>query len=126
IALRSSRISADDGTWSAIPPPSRTYHTAIYDPMHDRMLVLGGDDGRYRNDVWALWLSGGPAWSALSAAGSLPAARVKHAAIYDPVRQRMVMFGGHDGSGYRNDVWALSLSGTPAWNEITPAGSLPS
>ena len=49
-----------------------------------------------------------------------------HTAIYDPVRDRMVVFGGYDGNGNRNDVWALSLSGSPAWSELTPAGSLPS
>ena len=46
-----------------------------------------------------------------------------HSAIYDPVRDRMVVFGG---SAVRasnfNDVWALSLAGTPAWTQLTPIG----
>ena len=88
-------IAANDGTWATNPPPSgRSEHTAIYDPVRDRMVVFGGYDGTLRNDVWALSLSGSPAWSALAPAGSPPSARYGHTAIYDPVRDRMVVFGG--------------------------------
>jgi len=117
--------------WSALsptgtPPPGRSGHTAIYDPVRDRMVVFGGSDGSsYRNDAWALSLSGTPAWSALSPTGTPPTGRYGHTAIYDPVRDRMVVFDGHDGSSYRNDVWALSLSGTPAWNVLSPTGAPP-
>ena len=102
-------IAADDGAWTAFPPPSaRYFHTAIYDPVRDRMVVFGGYDGALRNDVWALSLSGSPAWSALAPAGILPSARYLHTAFYDPVRDRMVVFGGRDGTSRKNDVWALS------------------
>src|SRR5262245_63283536 len=90
------------------------------------MVVFGGDDGTSRNDVWALSLSGSPAWSALAPAGSLPPVRYSHTAIYDPVRDRMVVFGGSDGTSRLNDVWALSLAGSPAWSALSPAGSPPS
>ena len=90
------------------------------------MVVFGGVDGStYRNDAWALSLSGSPAWSALAPAGTLPSARYWHTAIYDPVRDRMVVFGGLASSSLRNDVWALSLAGSPAWSALAPAGSLP-
>jgi hypothetical protein len=120
-------IATDDGAWTAFSPPSaRAGHTAIYDPVRDRMVVFGGYDANEgnRNDVWALSLSGSLAWSEITPAGSLPSARAYHTAIYDPVRDRMVVFGGLDGGGTRlSDVWALSLSGSPAWSEITPPGS---
>ena len=109
-----------------IPPSARYQHTAFYDPVRDRMVVFGGYGGSYRNDVWALSLAGSPAWSALAPAGSPPSARYLHTAIYDPVRDRMVVFGGNDGSGRRNDVWALSLAGSPAWSSLAPAGTPPS
>ena len=110
------------------PPTARDRHTAIYDPVRDRMLVFGGynrSGDTYYNDVWALSLAGTPAWSEITPAGDPPAARLGHSAIYDPVRDRMVVFGGFNNGGHRNDVWALSLAGTSAWSELTPAGSPP-
>src|SRR5262245_26488530 len=36
-------VAADDGTWDDIsapsPPPARRFHSAIYDPVRERMLV---------------------------------------------------------------------------------------
>jgi hypothetical protein len=111
-------------TPSGTPPGPRRSHTAIYDPVNDRMVMFGGFDGTYRNDVWALSLGGTPTWTALTVAGSPPAGRADHTAIYDPLRGRMVVFGGTDGT-FRNDVWVLSLDGTPTWTELTPSGTLP-
>jgi hypothetical protein len=118
---------AGSPAWSQLAPagssPSARYaHTAIYDPVRDRMVVFGGYDGDRRNDVWALSLAGSPAWSELTPAESPLAARYWHTAIYDPVRDRMVMFAGYDGT-QRNDVWALSLAGSPAWSDLTPAAA---
>jgi galactose oxidase-like protein len=125
-------------TWTELhpagsPPPSRHGHTAIYDPMRDRMVVFGGadDSGRLRNDAWELTFSGGLRWTQLAPAGSLPPEREWHTAIYDPVRNRMVVFGGYDGiinwsyGGSFNDVWALSFAGSPAWTRLEPAGTMP-
>jgi hypothetical protein len=119
-------------TWSELAaagtlPSPRSEHTAIYDPVRDRMVVSAGWDGSgpYRNDVWALSLAGSPAWSGLTPPGGPPYGREGHTAIYDPLHDRMVVFGGVDGSPYRNDVWGLSLAGSPAWSEVTPAGTLP-
>ena len=129
VTPRKTGVLADDGAWIGVPPPFERYqHTAVYDPVRDRMVVFGGDgDGGTFNDVWALSLSGSPAWSMLDPAGSPPPARNRHTAFYDPVRDRMVVFGGYNRSGdtYYNDVWALSLAGTPAWSKLTPAGSPP-
>jgi hypothetical protein len=125
------------GAWSPLaaagtPPSPREGHTAVYDPVGDRMIVFGGYDGASRNDVWALSLSGTPAWSALATAGAPPSPRAGHAAVYDPAGHRMVVFGGHDGSfqgpqdpSLLNDAWALSLGESPAWSPLAPAGSPP-
>jgi galactose oxidase-like protein len=122
-------LSGATPAWSQIvatgtAPSPRIQHTAIYDPLRDRMIVFGGNDGTLRNDVWALSLSGTPAWTQLTPTGTPPTGRQALASIYDPVGDRMVIFGGNDGS-LRNDVWALSLSGTPAWTNLTPAGTPP-
>ncbi len=119
-------------TWTELAPggalPSARYsHTAIYDPARDRMVVFGGVDvsESYRNDVWALALAGTPEWAELTPAGPAPSARYVHGAVCDSVRDRMVVFGGHDAFGFRNDVWELSLAGTPAWTELAPDGTPP-
>jgi hypothetical protein len=120
--------TAGDGAWKELALAVRYGHTAIYDPVRDRMLVIGGHDlfsNGYFNDVWALSLAGTPAWSALATVGAPPMARAYHSAIYDPVRDRMVVFGGYDGSGLRNDVWALSLAGTLIWSSLAPSGAPP-
>jgi hypothetical protein len=120
-------IAVNDGAWTTVPPPPGRYaHTAFYDPVRDRLVVFGGWDGSRCNDAWALSLAGSPAWSALTPAGNSPPARVDHTAIYDPLRDRIVVFGGSsEGASYRNDVWALSLAGSPVWSELTPAGTPP-
>jgi len=118
-----------DGRWSAFPPPlGRFGHTAIYDPLHNRMLVFGGVDGYndYRNDVWELSLDGMSSWRQLRPSGMVPVARLGHSAIYDPRGQRMLIFGGTSSSyAVLNDVWALSLSGAPEWIEVAPSGAPP-
>jgi len=122
-------VTADaaDGAWDSLPPTRRCAHSAIYDPVRDRMVVFGGAGDRgYLNDVWALSLAGTPAWTRLTPSGTPPGIRYAHSAIYDPVRDRVVVFGGSPGAGYFNDVWALSLAGTPAWTQLTPTGTPPS
>jgi hypothetical protein len=104
------------------------YHTAIYNPAGDMMVVFGGIDGSsFHSDVWTLSFTGTPAWSRITPTGVPPSARYRHSAIHDPVRARMVVFGGHDVSYSNcNDSWVLSLTGTPAWIQLSPAGTLPS
>ncbi len=118
-------------TWTQLaptgtPPSVRNRHTAIYDPVRDRMLVFGGWSGAaYLDDVWALSLAGAPAWTQLACSGTPPSARAGHSAIYDAAADRMIVFAGSSGTGSLNDVWALSLAGTPAWTQLAPTGTPP-
>src|SRR5256885_13182809 len=62
-------------------------------------------------------LAGAPAWTRLDVAGVPPPSRLGHGAIYDPIHDAMIVFGGGRGAaGPLNDTWSLSLSGTPAWS----------
>ena len=111
---------------SGTPPGERLEHAAVYDPVRDRMIIVGGrgSPGSIElGDSWALSLAGTPAWTQLSPTGAPPAPRDSHSGIYDPVRDRMVIFGGYDGTTLLNDVWALSLAGTPAWAQLSPGGA---
>lgn len=120
------------GTWLAVATLDtilpRRLHAAVYDPVRDRMLVLFGYDGTYLADVQQLPLSGPADWSPLMASGTPPVPRIDFGAVYDPVGDRVLLFGGFDGTGtlYRNDVWELTLSGTPAWHLLATAGTPPS
>jgi hypothetical protein len=107
------------------PPAERGGHTAIYDPVRERMIVFGGWDGlEARNDTWALSLAGTPVWTEILPAGPLPPGRQRHAAVYDPVGDRMLVFGGV-GDGVDDGVWSLSLGGSPTWTKLALAGSSP-
>ena len=114
------------------PPDSREQGAAIYDPVRDRLLVFGGYSISRgdANDLWALSLSGTQAWTRLSPAGTAPQVRHAAVAVYDPLRDRMLLFGGRDwvesvGFVYFDELWELSLSGTPTWTRLSPAGPLP-
>ncbi len=105
----------------------RFAHSAFYDAPRQRMIVFGGDDNDSWNSVYALSLAGTPAWTQITPAGDAPHVRAEQTAIYDSLNDRMVMFGGFDDTTtYYNDVWALSLAGTPTWTNLTPAGAGPS
>ena len=71
--------------------------------------MFGGTTGTARlNDVWSLSLEGTPTWSELLPAGPLPLGREQAGAVYDAIRQRLVIYGG---GSFFSDVWSLPLSG---------------
>jgi hypothetical protein len=108
-------LAGSTPTWErllpgGVPPSGRREHTAIYDPLGDRVIVYGGFDGSRRGDVWALLLGGSPSWSRLTSSTVSPASRMGHVAVYDEPRHRMVMFGGSVGTNATSrEVWALEL-----------------
>src|SRR5262245_2395033 len=93
---RGATAAPADGVWTQKSPPSARYlHAAVYDAAHDRMVVFGGYSSRdLVNDVWVLTFSGTPEWTQLAPAGTPPSARRLMSAVYDPVRNRLVVFGG--------------------------------
>src|SRR5215831_3018635 len=109
-------------------PLPRDSHSAIYVPTSDQMVLFGGGgDGGLLDDAWALSFGDAPQWSQIQAAGPPPSPRARHSAIYDPVGNRMIVFGGASYFGeMTNDVWALSLGPAPAWTQLDPAGTPPS
>ena len=85
---------------TAILPPPRSAHTAVYDSASNRMTVFGGGGSTgLLSDVWVLTdandVSGSPAWIQLFPAGSPPPApRAYHSAVYDPAANVMTIFAG--------------------------------
>jgi hypothetical protein len=72
------------------------------------MWLFGGYDGDYRQDAWALPFADHPTrWTPVVAVGMTPEARLLHSAVYDPVRDRVLVFGGEFHSRRFNDTWAF-------------------
>jgi len=64
------------------------------------------------------------AWSAINGAG--PGDRREAPMVFDPVRNRMLMFGGYRiNQGAFNDVWEFDLA-TLHWHQLNPSGTGPS
>lgn len=120
---------------SGSPPGTpRVDMKLIYDPRRDRMLFIGAPPGNAaRNDVWQLTLGASPAWTVLNSPVTFGIRSFYESMIYDPVRDRLVAFGGRDNSGrtlgtLNNQVSVLSLasltSSTP-WTTLTFPGPAP-
>jgi hypothetical protein len=115
--------------WDLLPtsggPSGRKDAAMVYDPVRHRMLLFGGYDSNYRNDVWALSLDAPLEWTQIVPNGTPPSGRMYTVAVYDPLADRMLVMGGHPTS--LNDVWALELTGpaAPRWVQIVPTGTLP-
>jgi len=72
----------------------------------------GGSNAFLFTGTWSLLLGPNPEWRLLSPLGFRPPWRHSGGGVYDPVGDRMVMFGG-DFSEYRNDTWFLDWSVVP-------------
>jgi hypothetical protein len=118
------------------PGTRETAGSVAYDSSSNRLIVFGGTNGSgvMYNDVWVLTnangLGGTPTWIQLIAAGPLPEGRGLHTAVYDPVTNRLTVFGGlNAGGALLGDVWILSnangLGGSPAWTPFAPFSVFP-
>lgn len=103
----------------------RAGHGAVYDAAGDRMIVFAGqvNISQYPNDAWALSFAAGGGWTRINPSHPRPSPRGLFATAYDPVRNRMVVFGGYQYDRFLNDTWALALAGAPQWTQIPPTPS---
>jgi cysteine-rich repeat protein len=104
-------------TWSqqlvANPPAPRYNGGFAYDTARGVAVLFGGQDtSAVFGDTWE-W--DGTTWTQRMVPG--PAARSGHAMAYDPVRRKIVMFGG---AGFA-DTWEYD----GAWTQVAPAASPP-
>jgi len=106
-----------DGTaWAKLntptAPPVRVDAGMAYHAPSRRMVLVGGfGKGGNLSDVWNLE---GTTWVRDEAAGSLLGQRLGPAMAYDPVRQRLVLFGGNYSPGPR-----IPSEGTWTWDGST-------
>lgn len=109
-----------NGTWQVVntpqSPPTRYHHAMAYDEARGVMVVYGGficqsnaacvrpteGNEQFYNDTWE-W--DGTSWTQ-KFSSQTPGLRWDHVMTYDPVRRRVVMFGGRNGFGTPiNDQW---------------------
>lgn len=131
-------LDLETETWEQLTPgpssapPARINAAMVYDAGRHRVLVFGGNASSSGmayialNDLWQLDLDT-LAWSQLNLAGG-PTPRLFTAALYDDVRDRMVVYGGADETAFMNtavyfdDLWAVEFgAGAPAWAPLDGA-----
>ncbi len=88
-------------------PPPLHGAAAVYDPLHDRVLVFGGaTESAVMGDLWQLSLGDSMHWTRLAGPGSgAPSPREYASSVYDPVHRRWVILFGWDGSKPLRDIW---------------------
>jgi len=115
-----STVCAADGCGGG-PGPRRAAQ-AVLDGTRERLVLFGGTDGTYRDDLWELSLRGEPAWRRVSV-GATPPARAGHAMTVAGSATAW-LFGGSAKGAERNDLWSLDLA-TLTWTEVMPDGCGP-
>jgi len=115
----------------SLPAAARDSHTAIYDPTTTNLTIFGGKSGTTCfNDAWVLFGATGPAANWVQVPGTGPAARGGASAVYDPVSNEMIVFGGRCNATLYDDVWVLAnangVGGAPTWRQLTTSGTPPS
>ncbi len=119
-------------TTSGTFPPGQYGPSAVYDAGNNRLVVFGGaaqGSGVATNAVYMLTNANGsggtPTWFnvAVEGAANAPSPRTYQSAGYDPVGNRMIIFGGGP-----TDVRVLSNANTPGvgtWSALSPTGGPP-
>jgi N-acetylneuraminic acid mutarotase len=120
------------GAWTRLGPTgnmpaARRGHSMAYDAAGRRIVLFGGWNGKDDySDTWAY----DPAtntWTDLKPAGMIPSARHDHALVYDPDRERLILFGGTSANTTfvgMNDTWTYDLRAN-TWEKLSPTGDLP-
>ena len=107
-------------------PPGRASHVMVYDSNRDQIVMFGGlANGELLNDTWVYrgdWFN--REWVEIDAPNT-PGVRQFAAAAFDPIRDRMIVFGGQQLNADRTqlvdlrDMW--EFDGT-TWTQILESG----
>jgi hypothetical protein len=114
----------DGQSWTQVAdtgPAPRGGHAMAYDPVHQRVILVGGFPGdencnNYFGDTWA-W--DGTQWTLLVDAASGPGPRGDCSMAFDEARGVLVLYGGYRNpcTGALGDTW--EFDGT-TWTNRTP------
>src|SRR6185436_17711620 len=118
------RAAVAQVTWTVrgpIAPIARVENAMVYDSVNQRMVNFGGYDINFNrmNDTWE-YNGAARTWANVSPVSS-PPRRQGAAAAYDPVRQRILLFGGTSESGaVLGDTWEWNAA-AKTWTQLSPS-----
>ena len=96
-------------------PSPRFDGTIAYDPAARRLFMFGGQDSAPKNDLWSYSLDQ-RRWTEIQPSGAKPPERFGHTLVFDPVRRRLIVFGGQ-ARGFFSDVWAYDIA-RESWSQL--------
>jgi len=121
----------DGQDWSQVSttttPPARWDTRAVYDSVRQTVLLHGGADVAYTQNLDDLWQFDGADWSLLTPSqqpgGEVgPGPREDFGIAFDGSSGRTIVFQGSDGQSCLNDAWAWSGLG---WTELVASANPP-
>jgi len=113
----------DGSAWTPLAAPlHRLGHSMVWDSAHNQAVMFGGwvEDGGYTGSYYETnetWVWNGAAWTLKNPAHK-PPPRLYTGMAYDAVRQKVLIFGGLQGSTYLGDMWAWDGND---WTQLTPS-----
>jgi MYXO-CTERM domain-containing protein len=121
-------------TWqrvtSTVAPDVRFLQAVAFDETRGVVVMFGGMTRTFMSgahplqDTWE-WSPATGAWTLRRASGPAPADRGGAAMAYDPVRKKVLMFGGRAASGYDyEDLWEWDPP-SGEWTDRTSSGKHP-
>lgn len=119
-------LNLNTNEWENLTPPSgpmpapRFTPNVLYDSSMNRILIWSGQGTELYNDVWAFDLTNNT-WQELWHDGNVSGAPLKRygtAAVFDPVRRRLITFAGFTTSGRFEDTWYFQVD-SMRWTDKT-------
>ena len=104
----------------ATMPPPRELHAMAFDAASGQVVLFGGIGATSSAPLGDTWVWDGANWKQVVTAHK-PPARFLHTMAYDPISQKVVLFGGDGGGKILNDTWLWNGSDwLPAPTQTTP------
>jgi hypothetical protein len=97
-------------------PPGRYKYAMAYDSQSDRLVIFGGNTGKFENDTWAYDYGKNNWTNMLPMSG--PSQRQSVTMAYDVRSDRMLLFGGNTGT-YNGETWSYDFDAN-LWTYIDP------
>jgi N-acetylneuraminic acid mutarotase len=106
-------------------PTARFYQSAAWDPVGEQLLVFGGFDleAGLLEDLWS-YHPASNSWTPLDPDGAHPPSRLSASMVWDPVGQRILLYGGGCGGCYRDDLWSYQPQ-ADRWERLETPGARP-
>jgi hypothetical protein len=116
----------DGSAWAQVATsgPSPRFPTMmIYDAAREKVLMLNGHyvSGNGFENYVDFWEWDGTAWSEIELIEPHPGLRLIGQLVYDPLNERVLLFGGGDNS-FETDLWSWDGE---AWTQLAPDGVPP-